>query len=456
MKQTILIVDDERSILRTLSASLRDEGYLTITAKSGEEAIECILKELPDLVLLDIWMEPGMDGIETLKKINHDFPGMQVIIMSGHGNIETAVRAIKLGAFNFIEKPLSIDKLLITIEQALQYNKLEEENALLKSKVLKTYDITGVCDEIKKLKQQIKLVAPTNGWVLITGENGTGKEFVARTIHLNSKRKDKPFVDINCAAIPEELIESELFGYEKGAFTGATTKKKGKFDLANEGTILLDEIADMSLKTQAKILRILQEQKFERVGGSQSIEVDVRIIAATNKKLEDEIKNGKFREDLYYRLNVIPIDVPPLRERREDIPLLVENFLQEFTKEDKKIKKEIQKEAMDCLTMYNWPGNVRELRNIIERLVIMTPKRIISKDDLPLPIKSSVKDVNDDDAFKAGNFKEAKSLFEKEFLLRKLTENNYNVSKTAEAIGIERTNIYRKLKTYDINISEKN
>ncbi|MFC1856341.1 sigma-54-dependent transcriptional regulator, partial [Thermodesulfobacteriota bacterium] len=303
MRNTVLLVDDKKSILRTLSGALKDEGYDTILAKSGEEALESINNELPDLVMLDIWMEPGIDGIETLKRIKNDFPHMQVIMMSGHGNIETAVKSIKLGAFNFIEKPLNIDKLLIAMEQALNFNKLEEENALLKSKVLKSYDIIGECDEIINLKKQIKLVAPTNGWVLITGENGTGKEFVARTIHMNSKRKDKRFVDINCAAIPDELIESELFGYEKGAFTGAATKKKGKFDLANEGTILLDEIADMSLKTQAKILRILQEQKFERVGGSQSIDVDVRVIAATNKNLEDEIKNGNFREDLYYRLN---------------------------------------------------------------------------------------------------------------------------------------------------------
>jgi two-component system nitrogen regulation response regulator NtrX len=451
----VLIVDDEKSILRALNETLKDEDYDTVLARNGEEAIRSINKEWPDLVLLDIWMEPGMDGIETLKNIKHDFPRIPVIMMSGHGNIETAVKSIKLGAFNFIEKPLSIDKLLLVIEQALTFNKLEEENALLKSKVLKPYEIIGNCDEIKKLRQQIKLAAPTDGWVLITGENGTGKEFVARTIHLCSKRKDKPFVDINCAAIPDELIESELFGYEKGAFTGASTKKKGKFDLANEGTIFLDEIADMSLKTQAKILRILQEQKFERVGGTQTIEVDARIIAATNKNLEEEIKKGNFREDLYYRLNVIPIDVPSLRERKEDIPLLADNFLKEFSKEDIKIKKEIAKEAMSYLIKYNWPGNVRELRNIIERLVIMTPKRVITKDDLPELIKTKHDDGKDGDFYDIDSFKEARLFFEKEFLIRKLIENKYNISKTADAIGMERTNIYRKIKTYNININEK-
>jgi two-component system nitrogen regulation response regulator NtrX len=399
-------------------------------------------------------MEPGMDGIKTLKKIKHDFPNMQVIMMSGHGNIETAVKSIKLGAFNFIEKPLSIDKLLIAIEQVLNFNKLEEENALLKSKVLKSYEIIGDCREIKKLKEQIRLAAPTNGWVLITGENGTGKEFAARTIHLFSKRKSKPFVDINCAAIPEELIESELFGHEKGAFTGAVTKKKGKFDLANEGTIFLDEIADMSLMTQAKILRILQEQKFERVGGSQTIEVDVRVIAATNKNLEEEIKKGKFREDLYYRLNVIPIPVPPLRDRNEDIPLLVDTFLKEFSKEDIKIKKEIAKEAMECLMKYNWPGNVRELRNIVERLVIMIPKRVITKEDLPEIIQNAGGDNKSSDIFSIKDFKKARMLFEKDFITRKLKKNDYNVSKTAEEIGIERTNIYRKIKSFKIKTSQ--
>ncbi len=452
MKYNILIVDDEKSILRSLKGALKDEGYNVIAAQSGEEALELINNELPDLLLLDIWMEPGMDGIETLKKIRHDFPNMQVIIMSGHGTIETAVKAIKLGAFNFIEKPLSIDKLIISIEQVLNFNKLEEENALLKSKVLRPYKIIGECAEIRNLKEQIKLVAPTNGWVLITGENGTGKEFVARMLHLHSKRKKKPFVDINCAAIPEDLIESELFGYEKGAFTGALTKKKGKFDIAHEGTIFLDEIADMSLMTQAKILRILQEQKFERVGGTKSIEVDVRVIAATNKNLEEEIKNGTFREDLFYRLNVIPLYVPSLRERMEDIPLLAKEFLNEFSREDIKITKEISPEALDCLKKYNWPGNVRELRNMIERLVIMTPKRVISMNDLPESIKGSVTDDSRSDIFDIKNFKEAKMTFEKEFITRKLIENNYNISKTAEEIGSERTNVYRKIKNYDIEV----
>ncbi|MBW1769566.1 MAG: sigma-54-dependent Fis family transcriptional regulator, partial [Deltaproteobacteria bacterium] len=330
MFPTILAVDDESAILQSLSGILSDEGFEVLTASNGYEALKIIEAESPDLVLLDIWM-PGIDGIETLQEIKRTNPFLQVIIISGHGTIETAVKATKLGAHDFIEKPLSIEKVVVTINNALHFRQLEEENRFLRKKTLEKHSITGNSSTIlRALKKQIAVAAPTNAWILITGENGTGKELVARTVHQMSHRADKPLIDVNCAAIPEELIESELFGHEKGAFTGATTKKRGKFEIANGGTIFLDEIGDMSLKTQAKILRILQEQKFERVGGTRTLTVDVRVIAASNKDLEEEIEKGTFRDDLYYRLNVIPIEVPPLRNRTDDIPLLVETFLKGF------------------------------------------------------------------------------------------------------------------------------
>ncbi|MDP2725426.1 MAG: sigma-54 dependent transcriptional regulator, partial [Syntrophales bacterium] len=312
MGKTILIVDDEESICQSLSGVLADDGYEIMTAASGEEALKIVGEELPNLVLLDIWL-PGIDGIETLKIIKSEHPEIRVIMMSGHGTIETAVKATKLGAFDFIEKPLSLDKVLLIVNHALDMTRLEEENILLKQKVAHEYELTGSSEAIMELKEIISLVAPTNAWILIMGENGTGKELVARSLHKQSKRVHKPFIEVNCAAIPEELIESELFGHEKGAFTGATEKKRGKFDLAHEGTLFLDEVADMSLKAQAKILRILQEKKYERVGGAKVIATDVRVLAATNKDLENEMEAGRFRQDLYYRLNVIPLRVPPLR-----------------------------------------------------------------------------------------------------------------------------------------------
>ena len=388
MRKTILIVDDEESICQSLAGILRDEGYDTIAAGSGEEALKLIEEEMPNLVLLDIWL-PGMDGIEVLKIIRSEYPQIRVIMMSGHGTIETAVKATKLGAYDFIEKPLSLDKIILLVNHALDIIALEEENVLLKQKVTQEYELTGCSISIMELKEAIGIIAPTNAWVLIMGENGTGKELVARSLHRLSRRNGKPFIEVNCAAIPEDLIESELFGHEKGAFTGATQKKRGKFDLAHEGTIFLDEVADMSLKAQAKILRILQEKKFERVGGTKMIHVDVRVIAATNKDLEKEMEEGRFRQDLYYRLNVIPLQIAPLRERREDIPPLVDRFIKDFAAKEGEDPKTIAEDALDLLMEHDWPGNVRELKNIVERLVIMTPGQAITAADIPLFSKES-------------------------------------------------------------------
>ncbi|MBN1105017.1 MAG: sigma-54-dependent Fis family transcriptional regulator [Deltaproteobacteria bacterium] len=451
MARTILVVDDEESILQSLEGILTDEGFEVIRAASGLAAIQKIDEVLPDLVLLDIWM-PDLDGIETLVKIKETHPQLQVVMMSGHGNVETAVKATKLGAYDFIEKPLSLEKVLLSVNNALDYYRLEEEISLLKEKERDRYRITGESEPIRQLKEQIRIVAPTNAWVLISGENGTGKELVAHTIHRLSKRSQKPFVEVNCAAIPEELIESELFGHEKGAFTGATSMKKGKFDLAHEGTLFLDEIGDMSLKAQSKTLRILQEQKFERVGGSRTIHVDVRVIAATNKDLETEIEKGTFRDDLYFRLNVIPIRVPPLRERVEDIPGLVHEFVKEFCLNMNIDPKGFSEEALEILKRYHWPGNVREIKNLVERLVIMTPGKVIQGKDIPPPFNQQPRIEEEfTSMISASSYKDAKSHFEKAFLIRKLREYNGNISQTADAIGIERSNLHKKIKAYGLD-----
>lgn len=448
----ILIVDDEHSIRESLQGILQDEGFRTAFAASGEDALAIIQSENPDLVLLDIWM-PGIDGLETLKRIKQLRKNQLVIMMSGHGTIETAVQATRLGAYDFIEKPLSLEKVLLSIQNAMKVGQLEEENKALKEKINLDYEMIGESSVIAKLKSQIDIAAPSSGWVLITGENGTGKELVARAIHQCSTRAQKSFVEVNCAAIPEELIESELFGHEKGAFTGATAARKGKFDQANGGTLFLDEIGDMSLKTQAKILRILQEHKFERVGGNRTIEVNVRVIAATNKTLEEEIKDGNFREDLFFRLNVLPFIAPPLRERKDDIPLLTKHFLQYFCGKESREIKIMTNEAIQALTRYNWPGNVRELKNLIERLVIMTPAQQIEASDLPHAINQAVIRQSQPAILAEempDSYREAKELFEKQFLLDKLKKNNWNISRTAEEIGLERSNLHRKIKSYGI------
>jgi two-component system nitrogen regulation response regulator NtrX len=389
MARSVLIIDDEASIRASLSGALKDENYEVMTAGSGEEGLSYVLNNSYDAVLLDVWM-PGIDGMETLKRIKSQSPDQLVIIMSGHGSVETAVKSTKLGAYDFIEKPLSLEKLLVTLRNAFQFQELNKENKILRSEVFKAPAMIGGSPKMNQLREQIATISPLNSWVLITGENGTGKELVARAIHMGSRRKEQPFVAVNCAAIPEELIESELFGHERGAFTGATQQKRGKFDQAHGGTLLLDEIGDMSLKTQAKVLRILQEQKFERVGGNQTIEVDVRVIAATNKNLLESIKANQFREDLYYRLAVIPIVVPPLRDRADDIPALLKFYFELFAKEQGREIKKISEDSIQMLRHYPWPGNIRELRNLVERLSIMTRAPVVSPEDLPAELLEAV------------------------------------------------------------------
>lgn len=450
MKQRILVVDDEVSILQSLRGVLEDEGYRVAVAVDGREALGELQKDVPDVMLLDIWM-PGMDGLSVLAEVKKILPMLPVIIISGHGNIETAVKATRIGAFDYVEKPLSLDRILVSVQNALEFNRLTEENRLWRQKATRRHAITGNSPAIVALRQEIERAAPTNATVLITGENGTGKELVARMMHHLSRRSHRPMIEVNCAAIPEELIESELFGHEKGAFTGAHERRKGKFDLADGGTLFLDEVADMSLRTQAKILRIIQEQVFERVGGTRPIQVDVRIVAATNKDLQKEIEEGRFRQDLYYRLNVIPIYVSPLRERIEDIPMLVEDFLHEMSVESAMGKKRVEPEVIEKLQRHRWIGNVRELRNFIERLCIMTPGDIIKLSDLPRDFMEKIQvGDNANDPFGHGTLREARTCFEREYLLRKLDEYDWNISLTSTQIGVERSHLHRKMRALGI------
>ncbi len=450
MFPSLLIVDDEPSILQSLGGLLSDEGFEVTTAVNGYEALKTIDEESPDLVLLDIWM-PGIDGIETLKEIKKDNPNIQVIIITGHGTIETAVKATKLGAFDLIEKPLSIDKVIVAINNALNFRRLEEENKYLRKKTLEKNSINGNSLKTIKLKNNITKAAPTDTWILIIGENGTGKELVARMIHHLSLRADQPLIDVSCAAIPENLIESELFGHEKGAFPGAASRKIGKFEMASNGTIFLDEIGDMSLKTQAKILRVLQEQKIQRVGGSRTISVDVRVIAASNKNLEEEIEKGRFREDLFYRLNVLPINVPPLRQRIDDIPVLVETFLEDFAIQNRDRRKKITSDALGILGKYTWPGNVRELKNLVERLAILVDADAIDSRDIPdayNPEANSENDLTEYQFLNFDTFKKARLAFEQAFITRKLIQHRNNVTKTAEAIGVGRSFLHKRIKSF--------
>src|SRR5574342_649511 len=387
MSASILVVDDEESILASLSSILEDEGYEVTVGKSGADALRAYTTDPPDLMILDIWM-PEMDGLETLRRVKEFVPAAQVMMMSGHGSIETAVKAIKLGAYDYIEKPLSLENVTLRVKHALEQYRLEEENRTLRTTVQRKFELVGQSPVMQQLRQLIDTAGPTNSRVLIGGENGTGKELVARAIHQQSTRADHPFVAVNCAAIPETLIESELFGHEKGSFSGATSMKRGQFEQADGGTLFLDEIGDMSLSTQAKVLRALQEQQFHRVGGAKLIKVDVRVIAASNKNLVKEIERGAFRDDLFYRLNVLPVEVPPLRGRREDIPLLVKHFIRLHAEEQGLKPKDVSQEALEALQNYDWPGNIRELRNMIERLMIMVPGSVIEVPHVGMSLQS--------------------------------------------------------------------
>jgi two-component system nitrogen regulation response regulator NtrX len=452
----ILIVDDEPGVRSALGGVLRDEGYTVEAVESGEACLERLVEQEFDVVLLDVWM-PGIDGLETLQRLRERKVDSQVVVISGHGNVESAVRAIKLGAFDFVEKPLSLDKAVLVVRNALRQRALEVENRDLRAQVDRRHVMVGESPVMRHLREQVLLAAPTNGRVLILGENGTGKELVARTLHAHSRRRTGPFVEVNCAAIPEELIESELFGHTKGAFTGAVADRRGRFEHAHGGTIFLDEIGDMSLKTQAKVLRALQEQAVQPVGGTATIRVDVRVVAATNKDLQEEIRAGRFREDLFFRLNVVPIFVPPLRDRMEDIPRLAEHFMATLSAEYGRRVKRFAPEAMSRLQHYGWPGNVRELHNVIERLLIMVHDHTVTAEDV-----SFIDDGGPAAAVPGGAvagpvtaLAEARDAFERGYILRVLAAHQGNISRTADTLGVERSNLYKKMRAFGIAPSRR-
>jgi two-component system, NtrC family, nitrogen regulation response regulator NtrX len=452
---SILIVDDEPGVRSALGGVLRDEGYDVDAVDSGETCLERLSRQAYDVVVLDIWL-PGMDGLQTLARMRERQVDTQVVIISGHGNIESAVRAIKMGAFDFVEKPLSLEKTVLVVRNALRQRNLEAENRALRARVDAQHTMVGDSYAMLKLREQVAMAAPTNGRVLIFGENGTGKELVARNIHQMSRRRAGPFVEVNCAAIPEDLIESELFGHVRGAFTGAVADRRGKFELAHGGTIFLDEIADMSLKTQAKVLRVLQEQIMEPVGGSNRIKVDARVLAATNKDLTGEIRAGRFREDLYFRLNVVPIFVPPLRDRQEDIPLFADFFMAVLAREYGRRPKTFESDALVALRQYSWPGNVRELRNVIERLMIMVPgDRISSRDVTFLDQGPPADGRGATQILSSAPLHEARDQFERDYILRALAAQQGNISRTADVLGIERSNLYRKMRSFGIAPSRR-
>ena len=447
MKTTVLIVDDEAGVRSALSGVLRDEGYVVDAVDSGEACLDRVSRSPYDAIVLDIWL-PGMDGLATLARLRERRVDAPVVMISGHGNIESAVKAIKLGAFDFVEKPLSLEKTVLVIGNAVRQSRLEAENRALRAHVDRRLTMVGESYVMAQLREQVAMAAPTNGRVLIYGENGTGKELVARTVHALSRRRGGPFIEVNCAAIPEELIESELFGHVKGAFTGALLDRRGKFEVADGGTLFLDEIGDMSLKTQAKVLRALQEQVVEPVGGAASVRVDVRVLAATNKDLPAEIRASRFREDLYFRLNVIPIFVPPLRDRADDVPRLAEYFMSDLAREYGRRRKTFDPLAMSTLQRYRWPGTVREMRNVLERLMIMVPGDTIAASDLSFldggtSVESGVGAV-------ATPLHEAREAFERDYILKALAGQQGNISRTADILGVERSNLYRKMKTFGI------
>src|SRR3984893_14358232 len=454
-KSRILVIDDEAAIRDSLRMTLEYEGYEFFGAATGQEGLALAEREAPDLVLLDVKM-PGMDGIEVLERLRNMNESLPVVVVSGHGTISTAVEATKKGAFDFIEKWFASERVLVSLRNALDHRLLRDENRSLKKAVEVRHQMIGESVALKQVMAAVGRAAPTNATVLIQGESGVGKELVARTIHRNSLRSRERFVQVNCAAIPEDLIESELFGHEKGSFTGATEKQVGKFEQADRGTIFLDEVGDMSAKTQAKVLRVLQEGEVERLGSARTIKVDVRVIAATNKNLEEEIEKGRFREDLYFRLAVIPISVPPLRERPEDVPLLVRHYIDYFSRDNNVRPKRITPAAVEVLQRDRWKGNIRELRNTVERLMIMTAGDSIDVANLPEILKSPVLTGRagpsaDPEAARGGTLREFKDSTERSYLVSKLRENGWNISKTAEAIDTPRSNLYKKLEQYQIS-----
>lgn len=448
--EIILVIDDEEGIRESLTSIFEDEGYLVLTASSGEEGIRLFEERLPDAVFLDVWL-PEIDGIETLKRVRAIDATIPVVIISGHGNIELAVSATKNGAYDFLEKPLSLDKVVIIARRALEHRRLDIENRSLRFDLKSKIKLVGNSGKMVALRQQIDMAAQGSSRVLILGESGTGKELVARQLHEKSARCRGPFIEVNCAAIPQELIESELFGHEKGAFTGAADRKTGKFELAHGGTLFLDEVGDMTLQTQAKVLRVIETQTFQRVGSGKDIKVDVWIIAATNKDLPEEVRRGHFREDLYFRLNVIPLTVPPLRERKSDIPLLVRHLNEIFANESGTRPKEIAPDVMRMFQEFDWPGNIRELKNTVERLMIMVPSDTITRQHaVSLGVAETAAKPGESDYFSQQTLKDAREAFERDFIIRKLAENDWNISRTATLIDIERSNLHKKIKSYGI------
>jgi two-component system, NtrC family, nitrogen regulation response regulator NtrX len=446
MAHSVLIVDDEPGIRQSLAGVLEDEGFVVTAVGSGEECLQAFEKRLYTCVLLDVWL-PGIDGLETLARLKASYPDSSVVMISGHGRIDTAVRATKLGAFDFIEKPLALEKTVLAVKNAIRQRELETANSELQAKLDQSYVMIGDSVPMRALRQQIAYAAPTSGRVLIYGESGTGKELVARALHAHSLRAARPFIEVNCAAIPEDLIESELFGHVRGAFTGATQARRGKFERADGATLFLDEIGDMSLKTQSKVLRALEAQRFEPVGSETSIAVDARVIAATNKRLEAEIERGAFRADLFYRLNVIPFELPPLRERLDDVALLVAFFNHEFSRANRRAPKQFQPSAIERMQSYSWPGNVRELRNTVERVIIMHARDEITADDLPI----LGADLPPASSYNFDSYREAAETYEREFIMRKLAEADGNITRTAELMGIDRSHLYRRMRALGIN-----
>lgn len=450
----ILIIDDEPGIRTVLSDIIRDENHQVLTGGDGFEGLEILKKETVDLVILDVWL-PNMGGIDVLKEIKKEYPNIEVIMISGHANIDIAVKAVKLGAFDFLEKPLSLDKIINLIKNALKMEELKRENLNLKNSIFMEDKMIGSSEQMKEIWTRIDQSAPTDAKILITGDNGTGKELIAREIHKNSNRSEGPFIEVNCAAIPDTLIESELFGHEKGAFTSAVSTRKGKFEMAHRGTLFLDEIADMSMSAQAKVLRAIQELKFERIGSEKTVTVDIRLITATNKDITAEVKAGRFREDLFFRLNVVPINAPSLKDRKSDIKELIQYFMEKFKSNSTKECKSISKAGMEILTNYKWPGNIRELKNFIERINIMTDEQIISVETVKsyLQEDTNTNQTNNDEYFDL-KLNEAKDKFEKQFLIQKLEEKSYNISRAAEAMGIYPSNLHGKIKKFGIQITK--